>query len=120
MLHALSSIARAVAKGTKATEDAAQHLMDYACSSPAAEIKLRASEMILQGGSGAACLAEPDARSRAGGFHFLGSKERAMLNGPTHALAKAAKAAMAPAMEAEMKALFMNAQLLAEIGRAHV
>ena len=37
-----------------------------------------------------------------------------MLNGPTHALAKAAKAAMAPAAEAEMKALLMGAQLLAE------
>ena len=37
-----------------------------------------------------------------------------MLNGPTHALAKAIKAAMASAMGAEMKALFMSAQLLAE------
>ena len=37
-----------------------------------------------------------------------------MLNGPIHALAKAIKAAMASAMEAEMKALFMNAQLLVE------
>ena len=113
MLRALSSIARAVAKGAKATEDAAQHLMGYAYSSPDAQTKLRASGMATQGGSGAACLAEPDARSRAGGFRFLGSKEHAMPSGPTHALAKAAKAAMAPAMEAEMKALLMNAQLLA-------
>ena len=37
-----------------------------------------------------------------------------MLSGLAHALAKAIKAAMASAMEAEMKALFMNAQLLAE------
>ena len=37
-----------------------------------------------------------------------------MLSGPTHALAKAAKAAMAPAMEAEAKTLLMSAQLLAE------
>ena len=93
MLHALSSAARAVAKGTKATEDAAQRLMDYAYSNPAAEIKFRASEMILQGGSGAAYLAEPDAKSRAGGFHFLGNKEHTMFNGPTHVLAKTIKAA---------------------------
>ena len=52
MLHALSSIARAVAKGAKDTEDAAaQHLMGYACSSPGAQAKLRASEMATQGGS---------------------------------------------------------------------
>ena len=38
-----------------------------------------------------------------------------MLNGPTHALAKTIKSAMASAMEAEMKALFINAQLLAEL-----
>ena len=36
-----------------------------------------------------------------------------MFNGPIHVLAKTIKAAMASAMEAEMKALFMNAQLLA-------
>ena len=41
-----------------------------------------------------------------------------MLNGPAHALAKAIKAAMASAMEAEMKALLMNAQLLAECRQA--
>ena len=55
--------------------------MGYAYSSPDAQAKLRASGMAIQGGSGAAYLAEPDARSRAGGFHFLGSKERAMPNG---------------------------------------
>ena len=118
MLHALSSIARAVAKGTEATAKAVQHLMGYACSSPGAEIKFRASGMIIQPGSGAACLAEPDARSRAGGHRFLGAKGHTLLNGPTRALAKAIKAAMASAMEAEMKALFMNAQLLVECRRA--
>ena len=41
-----------------------------------------------------------------------------MLSGPAHALAKAIKAAMASAMEAEMKALLMNAQLLAECRQA--
>ena len=95
-----------VAKGTKAAEDAAQHLMDYANSNPDAEIKFRAY------------LVEPDARSRPGGFHFLGSRARAMLSGPTHALAKTIQAAMASAMEAEMKALFMNAQLLVEYRQA--
>lgn len=70
--------------------------------------------MILQGDSDAAYLVEPDARSRAGGFHFLGNKEHTMFNGPIHVLAKTIKAVMASAMEAEMKALFMNAQLLVE------
>ena len=41
-----------------------------------------------------------------------------MLSGPAHALAKAIKSAMAPAMEAEMKALLMDAQLLAELRQA--
>ncbi len=114
MLHALSSIARAATKGAKATEDAAQHLMGYAYSNPDAQTKFRASDMIIQGDSDAAYLVEPDARSRAGGFHFLGNKEHTMFNGPIHVLAKTIKAVMASAMEAEMKALFMNAQLLVE------
>ena len=74
--------------------------------------------MATQPGSGAACLAEPDARSRAGGYRFLGAKDRAMLNGPACTLAKATKSAMAPAMGAEVKALFMNAQALAELRQA--
>ena len=37
-----------------------------------------------------------------------------MFNGPVHVLAKTIKAVMASAMEAEMKALFMSAQLLFE------
>ena len=37
-----------------------------------------------------------------------------MFNGPIHVLAKTIKAVMASAMEAEMKALLMSAQLLAE------
>ena len=39
MLHALSSIARAVAKGTKATEDAAQHLISLRLCHPFYEQK---------------------------------------------------------------------------------
>ena len=58
---------------------------------PDAEIRFRASDMVLQGDSDAAYLAEPDARSRAGGFHFLGSKDHTQFNGPIHVLAKTIK-----------------------------
>ena len=67
MLHALNDIAGSVAKGAKATEKAVRHFMNYAHSSPDAVTRFRASGMRLAGGSDAAYLAAPEARSRAGG-----------------------------------------------------
>ena len=69
--------------------------------------------MALQGDSGTTYLAKRDACNRAGGFHYVGSKGRAMLSRPTRALAKATKSAVAPAVEAQAEALPMSAQLLA-------
>ena len=66
MLRALNDAAGSVAKGAKATEKAARHFMSYARSSPGAVARLRASGMRLAGGSGAARLVAPEARSRAG------------------------------------------------------
>lgn len=66
--------------------------------------------MILQTDSDSAYLVCPKARSRAGGYHFLGSKDRKQFNGPIMVLAKIIKTVMASAAEAEVAALFMNAQ----------
>ena len=110
MLHGLNAIASAVTKGTTSTAAAVQRLMDYAHSNPDAEILYRASDMVLQTDSDAAYLVEPEARSRAGGFHFLGSRDHKLFNGPIYVLAKVIKSVMASAMEAEIAAMFMNAQ----------
>ena len=48
-------------------------------------------------GSGAACLAAPQARSRARGFHYLGSKDGSLMSGSVAATVKAMVSAAAPA-----------------------
>ena len=46
----------------------------------------------------------------AGGYHFLGNRDKMQLNGPILILAKIIKNVMASATEAEVAALYLNAQ----------
>ena len=66
--------------------------------------------MILHIDSDAAYLVAPEAQSRAGGYQYLSDKTGTLYNGPILALAKVIKNVMASAAEAELAALFMNAQ----------
>jgi hypothetical protein len=66
--------------------------------------------MVLRVDSDAAYLVAPEARSRAGGYHYLSDKEGQTFNGPVMVLAKVIKNVMASAAEAELGALFMNGQ----------
>ena len=82
--------------------------------------------MILQGDSDAAYLVAPEARSRAGGFHYTGNEDGQLTNGPITLLAKIIKHVMKSAAEAEVIALFMNAEelvplrhCLEELGHPH-
>jgi hypothetical protein len=110
MLHALNEIARAASKGTEATLRATKYLLNYAATNPNTEIIYRASDMILRSYSDAAYLVAPNARSRAGGYHFLSNTSGTGFNAPIFVLAKVIKRVMSSAAEAETTALFMNAQ----------
>ena len=94
MLHALNNIA--LAKNTKQCANAVDYFINYAASNPDAEIIYRSSDMILQVDSDAAYLVCPEARSRAGGFFFLGNRNKTLFNGPIHVLAKIIKASHSP------------------------
>ena len=107
MLHALNDIASA--KNTKECAEAVRYFLNYAASNPEAEIIYRASDMILQLDSDAAYLVCPEARSRAGGYFFLGNKDRKLFNGALKVLAKIIKNVMASAAKAEVAGLYMNA-----------
>ena len=74
--------------------------------------------MILQIDSDAAYLVEAGARSRAGGFFYLGNKDGKIINGSILILAKIIKFVMASAAEAEIAALFMNAKLAVPLRQA--
>jgi len=110
MLHALNDISINTSKGTEATLEAMVYLLNYAATHPSAEIIYRASDMILRVDSDAAYLVAPEARSRAGGYHYLSDKEGRVFNGPVMVVAKVIKNVMASAAEAELGALFMNGQ----------
>ena len=70
--------------------------------------------MILHNHSDAAYLVASEARSRAGGFTYFGNSEDKVqiINSPISVMAKIIKAVMSSAAEAEIGALFMNAQKL--------
>jgi hypothetical protein len=110
MLHALNDIATSTINGTKATLAATNHFLNYAASSPNGKIIYRASDMILKIDSNAAYLVRPEARSRAGGYHYLSSKDGTLFNGPIIVLAKIMKNIMASAAEAEVAGIYLNAQ----------
>ena len=118
MLVALGSIGSAQAHGTTATAKAATKLLNYAATHPDAAILFKASKMILHIHSDASYLSEPKARSRAGGYFFLSDDTDAtqqgptspMLNGAIHIVSSIMGNVMASATEAEVGALFHNAQ----------
>ena len=110
MLHAINDISLSTAKGTEATLKATTHLLNYAHTHPSTEIIYRASDMILRVESDAAYLVAAEARSRAGGYHYLTNKTGTLFNGPVLILAKVIKNVMASAAEAEIGALYMNGQ----------
>jgi len=114
MQHAVNDIGTKAKNATTSNKSAVQYFLDYAYHNRDAEIIFRASDMILQSDSDAAYLVMPEARSRAGGYHFLGSKDHTLFNGAIYVLARVIKNVMASAMEAEVSALYENAQKIME------
>ena len=127
ILHALSEIASQQAKPTKRTMARVKQLLDYMHTHPDAKIRFRASDMVLNVHSDASYLSAANARSRAGGYFFLGSSPKdgdpIKLNGNILITCSILKLVAASAAEAELGALFLNAQeakvvrlILAELG----
>ena len=110
MQHAIKDIGTSTNNATTTTEAAVRHFLDYAHCNPNAELIFWGSDMILQTDSDAAYLVMPNAQSRAGGYHFLGSKDRTLFNAAFYVLAWVIKNVMGSAMEAEIAAMYENAQ----------
>ena len=114
ILMALSDIASQQNKPTEKTMQRVTQFLDYMATNPNATIRYRASDMILNLHSDASYLSAANARSRAGGYFFLGSTpidhEPIKLNGAVHVQCTILKLVAASAAEAELGALFLNAQ----------
>jgi hypothetical protein len=114
MLVSLGTLAAAQTRGTEHTMQALVHLLDYAATHPDAAIRFHRSDMILFVHSDASYLSEAKARSRVGGYFYLGNNqepiENPTPNGPIHVESRILKHIMAAASEAEIAALFHTGQ----------
>jgi hypothetical protein len=110
MLHILSNLVASQTKGTETTTIQMVHFLNYCATYPAVTLCYQASNMILNIYSNAAYLTEPEARSRAGGHHYLGNLlgKPNILNGPILNISKVLKGVMSSAAEAEIGALYIN------------
>lgn len=112
MLMALSTLGSEQTTGTEKTERALLQFLNYCATHPDATIRYKASDMVLLIDSDASYLSESEARSRAGGYFYLGSDlhKPQRLNGAIHILATIIKNVMSSAAEAEVGAAFTNAK----------
>jgi hypothetical protein len=111
MLTALSAIESAQAKPTEETMTRCKPFLDYAATHQDAILSYKASDMVLVVHSNVSYLSEPKARCQAGGHCFLSSDcEDPANNGAVLNLAQLIKAAISSAVEAELGALYINAQ----------
>ena len=114
ILHALRDIASAQAQPTKTTLRKVPHFLEYMHSHQNATIQYTVSDMILNIHSDASNLTASHAQIRVGGHFFLSSIPRnntkIKLNGAIYYLCTTLKIVAASAAEAELAALFYNAQ----------
>jgi len=118
MLPALGSLAAAQSKASKTSAKACTKLLNCAATHPDAVVRYHKSGMILRIHSDASYLSKMEARSRAGGFFCLGDNTDdsspdappPTLNGAIHINSSIMNNVMASATEAELGALFHDAQ----------
>jgi hypothetical protein len=114
MLVALGTLAAAQTKGTEKTLNATVQLLNYTATHPDAAVRFHKSGMILYIHSNASYLSEPKARSRVGGYFYLGDPDEPADNPkpnmPIHIESRIMKNIMAATSEAEIGALFHNGQ----------
>jgi hypothetical protein len=86
LLVPLSTLASHLSTATSTTIYAVSHLLDYCSTNPEASIKYYASDMQLNIHSDDSYLSEPKAKSRIGGYFYLGNKtsspKKPLSNGP--------------------------------------
>lgn len=112
MLVTLGDLAAAQTKATKSTLEARTKLLSYAATHSDATVHFHTSDMILHIHSDGSYLSAPKARSRAGGFFYLGDKVKdpssTKSNGPVYIMTKMLRNIMASAAEAEVGSTFKN------------
>ena len=113
MATPLSKLSIGQAKPTTRTLAAVMYFLQYAATYPDATLTYYPSDMRLVIWSDASYLSESNARSRAGGLHYLsshGDPTAASPNGAVEAISAIIPTVVSAASEAETAALFLNGQ----------
>jgi len=111
LLVALSALASVQSKATKHTLELVTWLLDYAATNPNSILTYKKSDMILAAHSDASYLSKCEARSRLGGhFYCTSDMEEPPNNGAVLNVAKILGTVMSSAAEAEIGALYVDAQ----------
>jgi hypothetical protein len=114
ILVALGALVAAQTWGTEQMMQALIQLLDYAATHPDAAIRFHKSDMVLYVHSDTSYLSKPKARSRVGGYFYLGDHQEptnnTKPNGPIHVESRILKHIMAAASEAEIAAPFHAGQ----------
>ena len=106
---------------TEHTDELATHFLSYMTAHPHAHVQFHRSDMQHNCHSDASFSGESQARSRAAGFHFLGHYDptgTAPPNGSIEYISTIIDVIVASATEAELAAIFLNAQLAVSLRHA--
>jgi hypothetical protein len=109
----INVLASEQSKATADTADKVIKLLNYCYTHPETKIRYHVSDMILYIHSDASYLSEREAKSRAGGFFYMGNSAdtaKKLTNGAILIISTVLKHVMSSAAEAEIGAVFINAK----------
>jgi hypothetical protein len=113
LIMPINVLASEQSRATEVTADKVITLLNYCNTHPETKIRYHASGMILRIHSDASYLSENEAKSRAGGFFYIGSStntDKKLTNGAILIISKVLKHVVSSAAEAEIGAVFINAK----------
>jgi hypothetical protein len=113
LIMPINVLASEQSKSTAVTADKVIKTLNYCNTHPETKIRYHASDMILHIHSDASYLSEKEAKSRAGGFFYMGSStktDKKLTNRTILVISKVLKHVMSSAAEAEIGAVFINAK----------
>jgi hypothetical protein len=113
LIMPINVLASEKSKATEVTADKAIKLLNYCNTHPETKIRYHASDMILYIHSDASYVSEKEAKSRAGGFFYMGRStktDKKLTNGAILIISTVLKHVISSAAEAEIGAVFINAK----------
>jgi hypothetical protein len=113
LIMPINVLASEQSRATSVTAEKLIKLLNYCYTHPETKIRYHASDMILHIHSDASYLSEKEAKSRAGGFFYMGSNintDNKLTNRAILIISKVLKHVMSSAAEAEIGAVFINAK----------